>query len=224
MKIILLHGDHSGKSRDRLNRFIDVAHGRDWEVVRINPRRNELKEKLTSSSLFKKSFLFLIDDFNSLSTVDLSWIKKNKNKFEGNLVVFHNKTLGKRAIGSLGKVDKIEEFKLPVLIFKFLESFYPGNSQNTLHLLHRVLEKEPVELVFAFLARVLKDLYIAKVEPKALDYPGWRRAKLATQSQKFTKEELEYIIDELSKIDVLSKTTDENLSDLLDFLIISKLE
>jgi len=47
MKIILIHGDHSLKSYERLQTLINVAKERDWEIVKIDPENKmSLPEKV----------------------------------------------------------------------------------------------------------------------------------------------------------------------------------
>jgi DNA polymerase III delta subunit len=215
MKIILLHGDHNLKSYQRLSVFITEAKKRGWEITR---------NSLTSTSLFAKEQLFIIDDLKKVNKRDFAWLKKNKEKLSGTLVIYHENTLPASSLKLLPKPDKIEEFKLPKLIFKFLDSFYPGNGKQCLKLLHQVIKTEAPEFVLALLARHLRDLYLVKTDIESLFYPSWRMSKLKKQAKHFSENKLKQIIKKLSQADVEAKTSAANLLDSLDFIIVTELE
>ena len=50
--------------------------------------------------------------------------------------------------------------------------------------------------------------------------PSWRIDKLAQQAGKFEPKNLRRIISEMAEIDIRAKTSDNNLRDMLDLLII----
>jgi DNA polymerase III delta subunit len=131
--------------------------------------------------------------------------------------------LGKTLLGSLPKGVKLEEFKLPRLIFDFLDSFYPGNSKRILKILHELVVKEPPEFIFALLAKHLRDLFWVTTN-NPLPYPPWRVSKLKAQAVKFKKEDLKTLIEELSEIDIKVKTSEAELTPSLDLLIVRQLQ
>jgi len=225
MKIILVHGDHSEESRKRLDKFKSVAKKRNWDVIRTSGSdKIDFTEQISGGTLFKKKRLFILGQPLSVNVKHLGWLKKNKERLEGNLVIYNDRLLSKAFLSKLPKIDKAEQYDLPKIIFKLLESFYPGNSKTSLLLLHQTLETEPAEFVFALLSRHLKDLYKAKIEPESIVYPSWRKSKLVFQAKRYKKEKIEEIIKSMAEIDVLSKTTDNELVDLLDLLVIINLE
>ncbi len=113
---------------------------------------------------------------------------------------------------------------MPRNIFKFLESFYPGNSRGCLNLYYDVINGEPVEFLFSLLSKQVRDLYWVIVEPSTIPYPSWRVAKLEYQSKHFKKNDLVDLIKRLSKLDIRTKTTKQNLADSLDLLILTNLQ
>ena len=117
-----------------------------------------------------------------------------------------------------------DEYKLPKLVWNFLNSFYPGNSINCLKLLHRVVINERIEFVFSLLVRQIRDIYWVKIDKGSIGYPSWRLKKLNTQGKNFSKNLLKEIIKDFSKIDIKVKTSNTNLLDSLDFVIATKLE
>jgi len=224
MKIILLHGDNIVESSSRLKAFIDTAKKRNWEIFRQSSDiKTSLSEKLMHSDLFAKEVLYLADEPKKLTKAELLWLKKNSDKVQSTLVIYSQTSLPKTFTAKLPRYIKIEEYTLPKLIFKFLESFYPKNSKFCLRLFHQVSKKQPVEFVLAILARHLRDLY--KVQKGiSLGYPEWRQSKLELQATKFDTKKLTKIIGELAKADFVSKTSKKSLANSLDLIIATQLE
>jgi len=224
MNTILIHGDNTQASFERLQKFILVAKKRGWEILRLSDSSLNLSEALTSTALFTQKRLFVLEELATVAKKELNWLKEKSQGLEGNLVIYHQGNLAVRLLKSLPKGTKVEEFKLPKLIWKFLDSFYPGNARAGLKLFHQVLDKEPIEFVLALLARHLRDVYWAKADAQSLPYPVWRISKLKKQATFFPQERLTEIIRDLADADIRSKTSDTSLRNSLDFLLISKLE
>ena len=212
MKIIVLHGDDTEKSYERLTKFIETAKKRSWEIV--------TDEFPNTPSLFGTERLIIYRDFKLLTSKDI----KNFDRFEGTLVIYHPGDLPQTFIKQMPKDFKMEKFELPKILFIFLESFYPGNSTRSLKLLHDLIKTTAIELVFFMLARHLKDLYWVTIDPKTNQYQSWRLSKLKSQSDKFGIEKLKQIISDLSDIDIKVKTSKTNLLTELDLLIVKQLE
>jgi len=224
MQTFLIHGDDIQKSYSRLNLFVNEAKKRSWEVVFLDESPLTINENIASTTLFGKDRFLVHRNFSKVSPKDLEWIKKHEGKYTGNLVFFSEKSVAKTSVNKLPKNTKIEEYKLPVLIWKFLDSFYPGNSRFILNLMHELLKTTSVEFIFGLLSRQIRDLYWVKKDPKSLDYPSWRIGKLKSQSSKFELSGLEDLIDKMAEADINSKTGKAKLNSLLDFLIIEQLE
>lgn len=224
MKIFLIHGEDNIKSKERLLKFINEANKRNWEVVYLDDSNTGMIESFSFSSLFQKERFFIHRDLKSILKRDFDWINKNSDKYFGNLVLYSNTEVTKTLISKLPKSTKVEEFKLPKLIWKLLDSFYPGNAKIFINMLHKLTEKEPIERVFYLLSTLLRDLYWAKEDPKSMKYPEWRIGKLKVQSSKFRGNLLENIINDMSVADIKSKTSNFSLDSLLDFAVITKIE
>jgi len=212
MKIIVLHGDDSEASYERLMKFVDTAKKRNWEII-----TNEFPN---TPSLFGTDRLIIYRDFSLLTRQDI----KNFDKFDGTLVIYHEGVLPQTFLKLMPSDFKMEKFELPKILFTFLELFYPGNSTRCLKLLHDLIKKQAVELVFFMLARHLKDLYLVSIDPKTSQYPSWKLSKLKFQSGKFELGKLKQIINKLSDIDILVKSSKADLTTSLDLLIIKQLE
>lgn len=223
MKIIFLHGEDTNKSYERLHKFIETAKKRSWEVNYVDESNLLLQETLSSVSLFATERFYILRDVRRFGKKEIEWLNKKYTDLSGNFIIYHEGTVGSAFLKSLPKDTKVEEFKLPKVIFLFLESFYPRNFKSCLMTFHKVVEIEPVEFIVALLARHLKDLYLIKIDDSSLSYPSWRISKLRNQSKNFSKEELKSIISDLAEIDILSKTSKLNIINSLDLLIVSKL-
>jgi DNA polymerase III delta subunit len=225
MKIIILHGDDVYKSQQRLDKFIEVAKKRDWEISRLEGSKvTNLGQELSSKSLFQKERLVIIEEPNKLTRKNLKWFKVNSQKLTGTIILYSNLLLSPVFLKELPENIRVEIFRLPKIIFTFLDSFYPKNGKNILKLLHKLTEDEPIEFIFSLLARQMRDLYWISCDPAQITYPSWRLNKLKIQSKKFTPGKLKELIAELSDIDIKAKTSEVNLLDSLDQLIITKLE
>jgi len=212
MRIIVLHGDDTAKSYDRLTKFIDTAKARSWEIV-----TNEFPN---TPSLFGAERLIVYRDYKLLTKQDV----KNFDRFDGTLVIYHEGVVPLTFLKSLPKDTKIEAFELPKILFTFLESFYPGNSKRSIQLLHQLVKTDAVELVFFMLCRHVRDLYWISIDPASSQFPSWRAGKLKTQASKFIVQQLQQLISLFSDIDISVKTSKTDLLTSLDFLIVKQLK
>ena len=225
MKIYLLHGEYNAKSYEKLNEYIFKAKEKNWKIVKISEKTGySIQESLSSSDFFDIKKVFVLDGVTKLVKKEIDWINKNFEYLAGILILYSNTKLNSTLINKFKKIDKIEEFSLPQNIFSFLDAFYPGNSVNCLGLLHNITEKEKIEFIYFFLSKHIRDLYWVKTSPSNIPYPSWRVDKLEKQANKFTLEQLKKTINSLSDIDIQSKTSNLDLNDLLDLLIIRQLE
>lgn len=212
MKIIVLHGDDTIRSYERLMKFVETAKKRGWDTL--------YDEFPNTPSLFGTERLIIYRDYTLITKQDI----KNFERFDGTLVVYHTSTLPQTFIKLMPPDFKMETFELPKLLFSFLESFCPGNQTKSIKLLHDLTKTQPVELTFFMLARHLKDLYVVTVDPKTNQYPSWRFSKLVSQANKFKEDKLKRIISELANIDILVKSSKADLLTALDLLMVKQLE
>lgn len=225
MKILVIHGDYTVKSLDRLSEIIKISKEKGWEIIRVSDdEKFNISERLSGRSLFASKVLYVIDNFKKITTSDLNWIKKNNEKLDGFLVVYHTGIISKTALNKFPKGYKHEEFTLPKLIWKFFDSIYPNNAKQCLTILHEVVKTEPLEFVFHLLARHIRDLYWLSIDPKGLDYQPWRIGKLKSQASRFEVNKLKQLINKLAQLDIDVKTSKEELLPGLDFTIASHLE
>lgn len=223
MKIVVLCGDDEAASRSRYLQIVSGVKKKNWQVVRVSVQdKYSLAERLSSHTLFEQETLFVVDNAGKLPIVELKWLAKNYGKYSGSLLLYQKGNLPVALKNALPKDTAYEKFDLPKVIFKFLESFYPGNQKNALRLLEEFLLLNPPEVIIAVLGRHLRDVYLAKIDGFE-NMPDWRLGKLKKQAEKFTTEALTDTINTLSDIDYSSKTSSVNVKFLLELLIIEKL-
>ncbi len=224
MKITLIYGEDTEKSRQRYLNIINTLKKKNWEIVKVNLEdKAKFSDKIaTSISLFSDKTLFVLDKFNKLPVSELSKLKNLKT--DSNILFWQSGKALQKNLKLLPKETNIEKFEIPFLVFKFLDSFFPKNSTICIKLFHNILKESPPELVFAMFASHIKDLYWSLISPETLPYQSWRVNKLKSQGEKFGKTKLKKLIKLLAKLDIKSKTSQTNLVTSLDLLIFKELK
>jgi len=226
MKIILIHGEDSPAIINKLDGYLTKAKSKNWLIEKFNLSVGlTMAEFLSIGSLFTEKRLFLIENVNLLSPTDLTWLKKNNDNLKGYLILVNDGTIGTKIIKQLPNGIKIEEQKLPRLIFTFLDAFYPKNTAKLAKILKELEKNEPLEFILALLARHLRDLYWVKKAGQSLPYAEhWRIGKLNRQAKLYKAGQLESLIATLADADIAAKTSQATLSDLLDQIVLTQLE
>src|SRR3989344_1350484 len=208
MKVFVVNGDNEVASRKRLAVLIAQAREKGIDIQKISlDASSSISDVALNRGLFGESVL-LIDNAGRLKKKELEMLLSRR---EGNIILFQSGFISKTLISALPDTASLEEFKLPNLIYKFLDSFYPGNVKNALNLFHQIASSQPEELILHLLSRFLRDLYLLKIDGVFLGYPEWRMLKLESQSEKFTQKKLSRLINKLAEIDVSVKTSKESL-------------
>jgi DNA polymerase III delta subunit len=150
--------------------------------------------------------------------------KKELARASGTIVIYNEGEINKNFLKNLPEGTKIEEFKLPKLIWNFLENIRPANGEKIIRDFHRIIENEPPELVFSLIAKQFHDLYRVKISPNSRNFPLWKIGKLKSQAKYFSLEELKALIAKLAEIDIEVKTGRAELAPSLDVLFLKRLE
>ncbi|MBN1262986.1 MAG: hypothetical protein JW991_01375 [Candidatus Pacebacteria bacterium] len=232
--MLILHGDNLAASREALVLEKERAGVEGREIVDLSARHLELetlKQSLESPSFFKSERLVVIESLFSLPGSArkerlLKYLKKEEIKVK--LIFWESKQLDGRSLRPFASQAQIRLFKLPALIFKFLDSLNPKNSKTALLLLNNTLKNQPPELVFYLLCRRIRDLIVVKdLGKKGLaGLAPWQQARLLTQAGFFSLEKLIEIYAVCLKIDWEQKTgrSWHSLEGELDLLVLSLLE
>lgn len=222
MNILVIHGDNVSAAYEKFIKVKSDAKNKNWQTLSLD-ENTDLKVSLTTPSLFSEKRLFVLENIKKIKRTDLMWLIKNATQLTGNLLIYEKGFLPAWVSRNLSPNIKLQEFKLPKIIFTFLESFSPDSCQKSLQYLHAVKKSEPIEFTFALMAKHFKELYWVKSDSSSLPYNSWRVGKLKKQAGKFTFAKLKKIINQLAEIDIEAKTSKADLGASLELLIIKEL-
>lgn len=224
MKITVIHGDDVEKSSARLN-SLKTSVKSESKVVSVFAADSKIfLESFLNSSLFNENKVDLIININNLDKKNLQHLLRYLSTRDSDTIIFQDTFINKAILDQLPPNSQIETFKIPAIIFNFLDSFYPGNCQKALSLLHQALKNSSPEIIFFLLARQIKEIIYLRNNPDLVTSSSWKLAKLKQIFSFYKNGKIPEIINELSRIDVIVKTSDQKLIDLLDQLIIKYLE
>lgn len=111
-----------------------------------------------------------------------------------------------RDIANPKKVD-FKEFKLPLSIFQFLESVYPGNLAYVVRSLDQISGSVEEGFIYSMLCRHIRSLLTATTPEGALSIPVWQRHKLQNQAKHWPQEKLLAFYSGLARLDSSMKTS-----------------
>lgn len=221
----ILHGDNLVESRQFLRNLTAKAADSGVEVVTFQGNKAtlaDIKEALASDTLLGGNRMVVIENLlggqkSAEKTKVISYLKEGK--YDSDLLIWEDKEI--KGILSLPKAE-VHRFRVNQVIFRYLESLRPGNTQETLQLLETLKRQEEAEMVFYMLIRQFRLLIMVKDEALETMAP-WQRQKLLNQSRNFTCDELLKIYQELLNIDFKQKTSGDPypLYSRLDLLMAS---
>jgi len=228
--ISLYYGDNYVLSRQHLNQHLDQLKNTEVNLTRFLAKDLSLEaltQELESNSLFNLRSALIIENLFSLPDAGLrnsviSLIIKNQHQ---TIILWDKKPLTKTNLKLLTQVKtvKFNEFKLPLTVFKFLDSIVPNQGGISLKYLHQSLPTNPIELVFYFLSRRVSQLIQALDQPQTLKSSPWQKNKLVSQAKNFTLDQLIQLHHQLLQLDYLNKTgqTPFDLLTELDLLLVN---
>lgn len=193
--ITLLHGDNIEASRAELVRLKDAAGNKELRAVDgKGVDAAILTQALESSSLFGGDTVVVVERlFEKIG---------KKTKLIGELcriitnaatttdvILWEPKSVGATVIKQLGKAT-VREFKTPVVIFQFLDGLKPGNTHALLTLYETLMASQAAELVFAMIAKRMRQLLQIAGGDTPEGMQGWQVSRLTTQAKSFTMDKL----------------------------------
>lgn len=223
--IRLLHGENQVLSRKRLSEIIALARKNEQEVVVFKGSGlvlEDVRKTLESQTLFGKSRLVVWENFLSQGKSKekdkiLSYLEEGK--FDNDLVIWE----GREIKGKICEEVQSELFKLPSLLFKFLELFSPKDKLLALSVLKKLEKSEELEIIFYMLVRQLRLLLMASFGDDLKELPVWQQSKIRSQAEKFTHQKLLAVYNHLLEIDYDQKTSASgySLGFKMEFLLIN---
>lgn len=186
----LIHGENILAAQS----FIDQMKAKYThdKIEAYNEYKNyssQIRMIFNSNSLFSQEKLILI--FNNKFENSIIADAKNLDK-NFNLIIWIKKQLTYSQLSKIDHTWKIYNFKPEPLIFKFLESIYPGNFKQAL-LYYKQLINTNFEFSFLFqmLVKHFRNLLLIKSNyPKITNLSDWQITKINQQNTKFNRKTL----------------------------------
>lgn len=222
MNIYLIHGVNNTASYIRLQEYIEKARKKGFEIINIDKDDTNILNLIRSNSLFNHKRLLVIRRYSVINKEVLEYI--NNTKDDNDIVIYFDSTIPISFIKNLPKLTRNEIFTPSKYIWKFIDSFYPGNVKNCLYYFHESLKTDSVELIFSILVGHLRDIFLVLYTKNSLQYPLWRIQKLKRAGDIFGKFKIKNVINGLADIDIKVKTSSHDLREELDLFITRKLE
>jgi DNA polymerase III delta subunit len=210
--ITLIHGDFTEASRNELNRLKGEHKGK--EIRQINGgecTETILIQSLESTSLFGNETVVIIENLFGKLGRKVKLIQKlaeiiKRSQQNTQIILWENKEIGKTVIGSLGANLKISEFKISVLIFKFLDTLAPKNSAQLLDIYDKLQKQDAPELIFTMIVKRIRQLLQLADGTIPDGLPSWQAGRLTTQARQFTLEKLMVMYKRLLDIEYSIKS------------------
>ncbi len=184
--IYIFHGQDSGRSRAKLNQFLDSKTTSN--TLRLDHKSATLDNVnlfLNSVSFFADKKLLLIDNFFSLAKPTLEKIVPILLTSQEEIVLWQDKQLTATQLKTF-PTAKVEDFRAADILWATINSLLPGNAKAFAQNYDKMLQTEPYDLF----------LYLVK---------NSFRKQLATFS-KFDKEKLKKTYLLLIELDYQNKT------------------
>lgn len=229
--------------------MITIIHGDDISASRLyyNLEKNnstnplvfpgemlsltDLAQALQGSGLFSATSTIFIEDMLSerKAEKDINSIVKylNDNHTNAKIFIWEGKLLQKKTLLQF-KTSVVKDFKLPKVIFSFLDLIKPNSGKKLLSLFHQVRQHSEDEIILYMLIRQFRMLLSIKTpSADAIDevkrMAPWQTNRVEYQSSLFSEDALINLYKELFDIDLKSKTGQLQmpLSHALDFFLLA---
>ncbi len=210
--ITILCGDHTEASRTALLEIKKRAKDKDVRVLDGKTLDTaSLAQALESSSLFGGETVVIIENmFTKLGkkTKQIEPYTALLSKSSGSveIVLWEEKEIGATLIRALGQKVQIKQFKLPMLLFQFLDELRANNAPRALFLYRNLTINEAPELVFAMIVRRVRELLMVSDGAPPAGLQGWQASRLTNQAKFFTMERLRAMHTALLTIEYSIKT------------------
>jgi DNA polymerase III delta subunit len=207
MKLIILHGEDVVASRQAFNREKEIFAGEKLVFEGRDLGPSILVQAFEASSLFVEDKALFIENLIGEAEPEVHKIIRDRLDQEGpQIVVWEKKKLTSKQRNSFPGAQ-LREFKLPQIIFKYLESLRPGNRREALSLLQQALGQNKSHYIFQMLIWHFRHLLIVGGNnwKEHFNLPGWRVGKLKKQLSFFSKARLIELYESLLKLDVAQK-------------------
>lgn len=213
--IIILHGENTIKSRDKLVELINQFKANNQSIIRLDAKKldiPQLEENLLKNNLFGNEEIILIEELHSLPRSnkknELINLIANSTK---DILLWEKRSLTKTMLKKFPQA-KVEEFKLSNSLFSWLDLFNPKTPiKKNLLALDQAINANGDYMCFVMLIRQISLLIYTKDGGQPAGAP-FMISKLKKQAQGFSLNQLLKIHEKLFDLDERMKSSKNYLS------------
>lgn len=215
--ITLIHGDDTVKIHAHCVSLLAAAKERNVYTVRLDGKGltvTDLETAIGTQELFASEKVVAIDRLHSLPKSKLkeqllTWIVAH-DAASVHTILVEEKLLTPTQIKLFGK-STVVTYKLPLLLFTFIEQIGVLPTATLISQFHSILETQEAEFVFAMLIRQVR-LLLSYISDGTFSGPPFAKNKLQKQAATFSLDKLLKIHAELVRIDYEQKTSRSSLT------------
>ena len=228
--ITVIHGDDINQSRISLSKLrSSLSNATVLDGSEIT--KESILDYFSSNNLFGDKKNLIIENLLSKNRPSkrLSEIidTLSKNQKETHIILWEGKEIGTKTISQFHGAE-VMLFKIPKIIFDFLDNIRPGNGNKLVHLFNELSQNSPMEIILFMLIRQFRimlsfsSMAMPDLEEVSRMAP-WQKGKIQNQAHLFSTEALKKNFQTLFEIDLFSKTGRLNkpLSSAIDIFLLS---
>ncbi len=210
---LILHGDNQTASRNNLNGLVGQYKEKDFEIVRIDGEKSSLTDflqALETVSLFGQERLIVVENLFTRQKSNergliIEYLAKNAKTFSS-VILWERKLVGAVELRKLSSYFENRAFKIPIIVFRFIDSFVPSGKMSLLNLLSG-FDNDSLNFAFNLLVYRISQLIVVRdIGPEKAKLSGWQKQKILTQADKFSLKKLVKLYKNMLKIDNDIKT------------------
>ncbi len=202
----ILHGDDQVKVRQAYSALLTAQKNAGVVIKQVNAKeldRSLLEQMCGTQDLFASKTLLSIEGLFSLPKSAkkeelLSWLHDHPNE-NIEVVCVEQKAVSAAALKQFPDADA-RIFKLPMLVFQFVDSIGIADAQTTLVQFRTICQTQDVEFVFAMIIRHIRSL-IAFVSDGSYEGTPFGRKKIERIARSWTIDRLLQFHTQLVHID-----------------------
>ncbi len=231
--MIILHGDNTAQSRNKLAQIIDAKKSENYHITRLEAKKITpaiIEETIGSTSLFDDKKLIIIEELHSLprsknktNLIDQLSASQQLTANSQELVIWEKRSLTKTMLKKFPEA-KVFEFKTSNHLFKWLDLINGKKNSQTemLKTFKQAIKSDGEFMCFTMLIRQIRLLITAK-DGGEIKGPPFVVKKIQNQSRSFSLDQLLKIHDQLLNIDTKQKTstTSQSLEQNIDLLLLT---
>lgn len=210
--IQIIHGNDLASSRDYYAKEKDKSESpilMEGEGLTYD----RIFQALENKTIFDNKITLAIENFfskNKSNSIEFKKITEYLNSNKNLDIFFWESTEISKTNQTILKSATVKTFSYPQVLFQFLDSLKPGNSEYLIKLIFDLKKNMEVELIFFMIVRQFR-LMISQLEQgakieEAKRLQTWQIAKFSKQATLFGKEKLINLYNQLFEIDLAQKT------------------